>query len=134
MADNDFKDAEAVYEESGPLGPSKNERSWATGCHVAALCGYLLPIVLAQFLAPLCVWLIKRNEGAFVDAHGKEALNFQLSLLLYAGICFLLLFLVVGRLLLLPLLIFGFVCPIIAAVRASDGREFRYPMCIRFIK
>lgn len=116
-----------------PLNPGKEERNWAMGCHLAAFGGYWLSFSFAQLIAPFVVWLIKRNDGDFIDDQGKEAVNFQLSLLLYTLICFILFFLVIGMFLILPLMIFGFVCPIVAAVKASDGQKFRYPMCIRFI-
>ncbi|WP_372796158.1 DUF4870 domain-containing protein [Pontiella sp.] len=121
-------------DETRPVMPGKEERNWAMGCHLAALAGYLVSFSLAQVFAPLVVWLLKRNDGGFIDQQGKEALNFQLSILVYALICFLLFFAVVGFVLIFPLMIFGFICPIIGAIKASDGVEFRYPLCIRFIK
>lgn len=133
MVDEDFKDADGVFKESTPQAPAKSERNWAMGCHLAALCGYLLPVTLAQFIAPLVIWLIKRDEGAFIDEQGKEVLNFQLSLLLYFVACIFLTLVVVGAFLIPLLIIFGFVCPIVGAVKASEGKPFRYPMCIRFI-
>ncbi len=134
MAENDFRYADGIVEEDRPLRPGKEERNWAVGCHLAALGGYLVSFAFAQLLAPLTVWLLKRNDGSFIDQQGKEVLNFQLSILIYAMICLLLFFLVIGMLLIVPLIIFGFVCPIIGAVKASEGVEYRYPLCIRFIK
>jgi uncharacterized Tic20 family protein len=134
MENSDIKDAEGIFEESTPLKPGKSERQWAMACHLAALAGYLMPYLAASFLAPLIIWLIKREEGTFVDEQGKEALNFQLSLLVYAFVCALLFFVAVGIFLVFPLIVFGFVCPIVGAVKASEGISFRYPICIRFIK
>lgn len=133
MVDEDFKNVDGVFEEPGTSVPEKSERNWAMACHLAALCGYLLPVTFAQFIAPLVIWLIKRDEGAFIDDQGKEVLNFQLSLLLYFVICVFLTVVVIGAFLIPLLLIFGFICPIIGAVKASEGKYFRYPMCIRFI-
>lgn len=134
MENNEFKSADGIYEETAPLGPDKSQRQWAMACHLAALVGYMLPYLAASLLAPLIVWLIKRDEGSFVDEQGKEALNFQLSLLVYGLACGLLFLVAIGVFLLFPLMVFGFICPIIGAVKASDGKSFRYPMCIRFIK
>lgn len=134
MENDDIKDAEGIVEEPAPFGPEKGERQWAMACHLAALAGYLMPYLAANFLAPLILWLFKREEGPFVDEQGKESLNFQLSLLVYAFVCGLLFFVGIGVLLVVPLLVFGFVCPIIGAVKASDGISYRYPLCIRFIK
>ncbi len=129
MDDGDFKQA-----ESSPVEIPKNERQWAMGCHLAALVGCLAPYFAANFLAPMIVWLLKREDGPFIDEQGKEALNFQLSILLYVVVCGLLFLVVIGAFLIFPLLVFGFVCPIIGAVKASEGKRFRYPACIRFIK
>ncbi|MDF7823511.1 DUF4870 domain-containing protein [Pontiellaceae bacterium B12227] len=134
MENSEFKEADGIFEEVAPLRPAKNERQWAMACHLAAVAGYLMPFIAGNFLAPLVIWLIKREDGAFVDEQGKEALNFQLSLLLYSFICGLLFLVAIGAFLLFPLIVFGFVCPIIGAVKASEGRAYRYPMCIRFIK
>ena len=134
MENSDFKEADGIFEKSAPLRPDKNVRQWAMACHLAALAGYMMPFVAGNFLVPLVIWLMKREDGVFVDEQGKEALNFQLSLLVYAFICGLLFLVAVGIFLLLPLAVFGFICPIIGAVKASEGIAYRYPMCIRFIK
>ncbi len=119
---------------SEPSRPSTRERQWAVGCHLIALSGIILPIPSVNFIGPLVIWLIKRMDSAYIDQQGKEALNFQISLFIYELICIALMFLGIGFLLFLPLLIFGFVCVIIAAIKAGEGVEFRYPACIRFIK
>ena len=62
--------------------PQSRERVWATFCHLAALTP-LLGIPLGLILGPLVVWLIKKNESPFVNRHGKAALNFQISIVLY---------------------------------------------------
>ena len=134
MENSDIKDADGIVEESAPFGPEKSERQWAMACHLAALAGYMMPFLAANFLAPFIIWLLKKEDGPFVDEQGKESLNFQLSLLVYAFGCGLLFFVGVGILLVLPLIVFGFICPIVGAVKASEGTSYRYPMCIRFIK
>ena len=120
--------------ESETSGPSKNERQWAMGCHLVALCGIVIPFPAVNMLAPLIVWLLKREDGAFIDDQGKESLNFQISLFIYALACGMLAVIGVGLLLLLPLALFGMVCVIMAAIKASEGTKFRYPACIRLIK
>jgi len=69
-----------------------------------------------------------------VDAHGKESLNFQISLTLYAIIAFFLCFALIGFLLLPLIFLTGLVFVIIATVKANDGEPYRYPLTIRFIK
>jgi len=127
---------EATFEpvSSAPTEPSRSERQWAMGCHLIALCGIVVPVPSANLLGPLILWLLKREDGAFIDDQGKESLNFQISLFIYTMACLLLSVIVIGFLLLIPVGIFGFVCVIVAAVKASEGTAFRYPACIRFIK
>jgi len=123
-----------IAAEHGTIGPSKTERLWGMGCHLIALCGIIMPIPVANLLGPLILWLIKREDGAFIDAQGKESLNFQISLFIYLMACVALSVIGVGLFLVFPVLVFGFVCVIIAAIKASEGTSFRYPACIRFIK
>lgn len=127
------KNDDAVF-ESRPAGPSRTERQWAMGCHLIALCGIVVPIPAANLLGPLILWLIKREDGAFIDDQGKESVNFQISLFIYALACGVLALIGIGLLLLVPLALFGITCVIVAAIKASEGSAFRYPACIRFIK
>lgn len=106
--------------------PSTDERSWAMGCHLIAL--------VTGFVGPLILWLIKREGNSFVDAQGKEAVNFQISILLYAVICSFLTVIVIGALLLPLVGLLDVIFLIVAAVKANEGVNYRYPMCIRFIK
>ncbi len=115
-------------------GPSKSERNWAMGCHLIALCGLLIPNLILGLVGTLVLWLLKRDEGAFVEDQGKESLNFQISLIIYACVCIVLHVILIGFFLLAALGVFAFVCIIVAAIKASEGTCFRYPMCLRFIK
>jgi len=110
----------------------KDIRNVAMLCHLSAFAGYFIPF--GHILGPLLVWLLKREESAFIDAHGKEALNFQISVTIYAVISAILILVVIGFLLLPILLVFEIIVVIIAAVRANNGLEYRYPVTIRFIK
>jgi uncharacterized Tic20 family protein len=134
METENMKNAADVVVESGPVGPSKNERQWAMGCHLIGLCGVVVPFPAAGLIGAMVLWLVKREDGAFIDDQGKESLNFQISLLIYAMACLLLTFIGIGVLLFFPLVVFGFVCIVMATIKASEGSAFRYPACIRFIK
>jgi len=127
---------EAVFEtlSSEPAKPSSSECQWAMGCHLIALSGIVLPIPAVNFIGPLVLWLVKRVDSVYIDEQGKESLNFQISLFIYELICIALFLVGIGILLFIPLLVFGFVCVIVAAVKASEGSAYRYPACIRFIK
>ena len=122
-----------------PMFPTE-ERNWAMLAHLSGLSFLVgLPVV-----GPLVVWLFKRDQSAFVDAEGKEALNFSLSVLLYSVVGGIL-----GAILTVVTLGIGFIAvalvglvagiawlvlTILAAVQASGGQPYRYPLTIRFIR
>ena len=114
---------------------SKDARKWAMFCHLAGLAG-LIPIAPAfgSVIAPLIIWQIKKDEFEFVDEQGKEALNFQISILIYALVAGLLCFACIGFFLLPAVYIFDLIFLLIAAVKANNGQRYRYPLSIRFIK
>jgi hypothetical protein len=111
--------------------PSKRERDWAMFTHLAAFVGFLIPF--GNIVGPLVVWLLKKDEMPFVNDQGKEALNFQITLMVAALIAVVLCFLVIGFLLLPVIAIAGIVLPIVGAIRASEGRLYRYPYALRLI-
>lgn len=108
---------------------------WAMFCHLVGLAA-LLPIVplFGGAIGALIIWQIKKDEFSFVDEQGKEALNFQISILIYAIVAGLLIFVCIGTFLLPAVLIFDIVFLLIAAIKANNGFHYRYPLCIRFIK
>ena len=110
----------------GAPSVSQDERNMAVVCHLTAL--------VLGLIGPLIVWLIKKDQMPFVDDQGKEALNFQISVLIYATVSGFLVFLLIGFVLLPLVIIFNVVMIIIAAVKASGGEAYRYPLCIRFLK
>jgi len=108
------------------------ERNWAMFAHLAALSGYVIP--LGSIIGPLVVWLMKRDESTMVDMHGKQSLNFQISLLLWFLVCIPLAFIIIGIFLAIALGIMGLVCVIINAIKASKGEPTSYPLTINFVK
>lgn len=109
-----------------------NVRSWCVACHLSALAGFVLP-GFGHILGPLIVWLIKRGDAAEIDAHGREALNFQISMLLYSIVAAVLCLVLIGFALLAILHILNVVFVIIAAVKASEGQIYHYPLAIRLL-
>ena len=114
-------------------GLSKDVRNWAMLCHLSALVG-LLGNGIGFFLGPLIVWLIKKEEHPFINDQGKEAVNFQITMFIAFMIALVLSFVLIGIPLLLALGVLEIVFPIIAAIQASNGTNYRYPLAIRFIK
>ena len=107
--------------------------TWATFCHVGALTMYI-GIPFGHIIVPLVLWLIKKNEYPFVDEQGKEAINFQISMSIYAIIAGLLLFAIVGFFIFPVLIVIHVTFTIIAIVKTNKGEHYRYPITIRIIK
>ncbi|MDF0733346.1 DUF4870 domain-containing protein [Pseudomonas entomophila] len=112
--------------------PSAEARQWAMFCHFSALLGLVVP--LGHLLGPVVMWVWKREVDPFVDAHGKEALNFQINVTLAGFVCFLLMVLVIGFVLLAVLAVAVLILIILAGVRANEGKAYRYPWIWRPIK
>jgi len=111
---------------------SKDERTWGTVVHLSALCALVIP--LGHVLGPLVIWLIKRGDMPMVDRHGKEALNFQITVTIASFLCGLLTFVGIGLVLLFVLLIADAVLVIMAAVKTSRGEAFSYPFTWRLLR
>ena len=121
-------------DNSPPMTPppaAAPDRTWDMLCHLSAFAGVIVP--LGSILGPLVVWLIKKNEIPSVDAHGKESLNFQISVLIYLAVSALLVLVVIGFFLMIAIGIAAIVLVIVASIKASNGELYRYPLTIRFI-
>ena len=112
---------------------SKDERMWAMLTHISAFSFFLIPI-FGNILGPLIIWMLKKEQYPFVDEQGKESLNFQISVSIYAFISSILIILVVGILALIALFFLTFILVIVASVKVNDGEHYRYPLTIRLIK
>ncbi|MEP6956808.1 MAG: DUF4870 domain-containing protein [Chthoniobacterales bacterium] len=127
---------ETSYPQPPPLSlpvAAPNVRSWNAFCHASALLGVFLHFP-GHILAPLAVWLAKRDDSPEIDAHGKEALNFQISMLIYNAVAAVFCLILIGFVFLVILWVLNAVFVIIAAIHASDGKFYRYPMTIRFLQ
>src|SRR3954468_3616886 len=115
---------------SGSL--SQEDRNWGLIAHLSALSGLIIP--LGSVLGPLIVYLVKKDQSAFGADCAKEALNFNLTVVIAAIVCAILWLVFVGILLSVVLFFAWVVLTIVAAVRASEGTSYRYPATIRFVK
>ena len=111
----------------------KRQRTWAMYCHLSALLTFLA-IPFANILGPLIIWSWKRSEMPILDEAGKKALNFQLSMTIYALIAGMLCFMFIGFLLLIPIILLEIIFVILATIKTSNGENFQYPISIRFLK
>lgn len=114
--------------ESAPQ-VSTESRNWATMTHLSGFVGLF---GIPSLLGPLAVWLLKKDDPYIVE-EAIEALNFNISFLLYAVAAGISIIALVGVILLPMVLITWFVLTIVAAVRTSDGERYRYPFTIRFV-
>lgn len=111
-------------EESTPaITPTSDEKTMAILSHVLT--------IVAGFLAPLIIYLIKKDESAYVRDHAKESLNFQISLFIIYAILFIT---VIGILLIWLVMIANLILVIIATIKASENKMYRYPFNFRLIK
>ena len=112
---------------------SSEERTWSVVVHAAAFLGVLVPII-GGILGPFLVWILKKPESTVVDRHGKAAINFQISMLIYGIAGALLIRAGVGLVILIVLGIFWFVMILVATIRTANGRDPGYVFSISFLK
>jgi uncharacterized protein len=133
----------------------QNVRTWAMLCHLSALAGLIFGW-LGNILGPLLVWQIKKNEMPEIEPYGKEALNFQLTILIINIIAGIVLFgfmgaaFGIGHIWRNPFALWGggfgivsilaiinlvaWILAVIAGIKANNGEFYKYPFAIRFIK
>lgn len=118
------------------------ERTYAMWIHVGTLIACVLAVCTLGIgfwgpsLLALLMWLGKRERSAFVDDHGREALNFTISLMIYCGTAFVMGFITFGIawVLFAPAIVILTLVGLISGARhASRGKFYRYPMCLRFV-
>jgi len=113
--------------------PSESDRTWGMLAHLAALGGLLVPLG-GCIVGPLFVYLTRREQSEFVAAHAREALNFNITVVIASVACGLLMLVFVGFILGTALFIAWLVLTLIAAIRASEGHPYRYPLSLRFVR
>jgi uncharacterized protein len=109
--------------------PTADDRTWGLLAHLSALIALLLGGL--TFLGPLIVWLLKKDQSPFVGDQAKEALNFQIAVLIVSLICSIT---CVGLIVLPFLIVADIVFIVMAAMEANKGVYYRYPYTIRLIK
>src|SRR5262249_15986671 len=113
-----------VEEPKKKKGSSKDDRTMAMVCHIGGIFGFLVPLI---------IWLIKKDESRYIDHHGKEAVNFHITMLIghiVAGITVCLTFGALNAAVYVVAIVFS----ILGGVAANRGEWYRYPISIRFIK
>src|SRR5262245_42066926 len=109
--------------------PTPDERTWGLLAHVSSLLGFLVGGL--TFIGPLIVWVIKKDQSPFVGDQAKEALNFQIAVLIASLICGIT---CIGLVLLPVVVVADIIFTVMAAMEANKGVYYRYPYTIRLIK
>lgn len=122
--------------EADNSGLSKDSLNMGMLCHLLAFCGLVVPA--GNILGPLILWLVKKDQDAYVDEQGKESVNFQISVTLYIIGCVIIALTVilmpVAVLLMTVIGLAALVLTIIGTIKASKGEPWKYPLTIRLIK
>lgn len=106
--------------------PSSDDRNLGMLAHLLG--------IVSGFVGALVIWLIKKDQSAYVDEQGKEALNFQITMVIAFVASWILMFVLIGMLLMPLLLIANLVFCILGAVACSKGEHYRYPFALRLLK
>lgn len=132
MSDNTTPSQEETSNKPHETELSQDDRNMGMFCHLAAFAGLIIPF--GSLIGPLVIWQMKKDQSAYIDYHGKESLNFQITMAIAFFVSFILMFVVIGFFLVAGLAIFELVVIIIAAIKANEGVEYQYPINFRFIK
>jgi len=114
-------------------GLSNEEKNWAVAAHLSSFLGWM-GIPFANIVAPLVIYLIKREEMPYASEQAREVLNFQITVMIVLVISLLLTVVLVGFLGLIAAAVINLIYTIVGALKAAEGVSFRYPMTVRFVR
>lgn len=118
--DNDFK----------PWGMEKN--TYCMLLHLSQLSSVIIPF--GGIVMPILMWATNKDQSKLIDRHGKNVLNWTISLLIYFSICFVLCFVLIGIPMIIALFIASLIFTIKGSVRANEGEIYEYPLTIKFFR
>ena len=105
-------------------------RQWGMILHLSQFSGYIIPF--AGFIAPILIWQLKKTDLPGLDPHGKNAVNWIISALIYGVVCAILCAVFIGFILMPILVVLCIAFPIVAALKANNGEVWKYPGAISF--
>ena len=106
--------------------PSKDDCNFAMLAHVLG--------IFTGFVGALIIWLLKKDDSAFINEEAREALNFQITITIGYLVASVLMFILIGMLLLPILYVANIIFCILGAVAASKGQSYRYPFALRLVQ
>jgi len=122
----------ALYETTETGTADQEIRNTAVAAHLSTFAGLVVPF--GSVIGPLAVWLTRRDRDPFIDQAGREALNFGISIAIYGMVALVAALMLVG----IPLLMVGVIAWVVlaslAAVKASQGQTYRYPLTLRLVR
>ena len=110
----------------------KEIKNYLMFMHLSQLTIFFIP--LGNIIIPLLMWVMRKDEHPDIDRHGKDILNFEISITIYLLISAVLLLLVVGLLLLILIGLYQLVIIIVNTVKVAQGNDYHYNFTINFIK
>jgi uncharacterized Tic20 family protein len=129
--DNPYAYSPSSDDQSGSTELTSDEKNMAALCHLITLANSITGLL--GTVACLVLWMVKKEDSAFVDHHGKQALNFQITMILAFGISIVLACVYIGLIFLFILYFANIGLTIYAAIKASEGERYEYPLTIQFI-
>ena len=105
--------------------PSNDERLFAALIYVTS--------IFTTIIGPLIIWILKKDQSAFVDYHGRQYFNFVISYAIYSVVAGILMLVLIGAILLPIIGIAALVFTIVAAVKSYEGNEYRIPFIFRIL-
>lgn len=112
--------------------PSRETNLWAMWLHLSMLLGLVIPV--AGLIAPIVIWQVKKTDLPGIDAHGKHAVNWIISAVIYCVVSLVLVFVLIGIPMFLVLMVLWIVFPIMAGIKGNNGEVWKYPLSISFLK
>lgn len=107
------------------------ENTFAMLMHLSQLLNFAWGIGL---ILPIVMWATNKDNSEVIDRQGKHLMNWLISAFIYSIVCFVLTFVIIGFVGLAVLGVLSIVFPIMAALKANDGKEWKYPLAIQFLK
>ncbi|MEJ6792034.1 MAG: DUF4870 domain-containing protein [Lacinutrix sp.] len=122
-----------MSEENNSQSNVSQEKPWGMEQNTFCLLMHL-SVLTYWWIVPIIMWVTNKDKNEFVNSHGKAIANFLISMLIYWFVAFMFSWVLIGFFIMSLLAIFAFVMPIIAALKANKGEEYKYPATIQFIK
>ena len=114
------------------VSPTQDDRTWGMLAHLSAFVGVLIPI--GSIIAPLVIWLVKKDQSLFVAENARESLNFNITIAIAILVSWALTLILIGILMFGVVVLYWLVMTILASIKANEGNVYRYGISLRLVK